>query len=153
MGVYTFLQRLFYSLKSFTVPLVSAAAVAVIDIVLSLVLKETPLRVSGLAYANSIAFIAGAVMLGVVARRRLGGIGLLRIVTALGKSLLGSVPMAALLIALVSWKPGLWVRGGSVQGVAWIAAGVLVSVALTLAVYLVLRVPFLADVIARRRKE
>ncbi|HVP17465.1 MAG TPA: murein biosynthesis integral membrane protein MurJ [Spirochaetia bacterium] len=153
MGVYTFLQRLFYSLKSFSVPLVSAAVVAVIDIALSLVLKETPLRVSGLAYANSIAFTAGVAMLGIVARRRLGGIGFARIAAALGKSLLGSIPMAAFLLAFLSWKPDLWVTGGSIRGVAWIAAAALVSVALTLAVYLVLKVPFLADVIARRRKE
>ncbi len=153
MGIYTFLQRLYYSLKSFVVPLVSAAVVAVIDITLSLVLKETPLRVSGLAYANSIAFAAGMLMLGIMARRRLGGIGLRGVAVALGKSLLGSVPMAAFLILFLAWKPDLWVRGGSIAGVAWIAAAALVSVAFTLAVYLVVKVPFLADVIARRRRE
>jgi putative peptidoglycan lipid II flippase len=153
MGIYTFLQRLFYSLKSFSVPLVSAAFVAAIDIALSLVLKETPLRVSGLAYANSIAFTAGVLMLAVVARRRLGGIGLRGIAAALGKSVLGSIPMAVFLLLFLSWKPDIWVGGGSIGGVAWIAAATLVSVALTLAVYVVLKVPFLADVIARRRKQ
>ncbi len=153
MGVYQFLQRLFYSLKSFSVPLASAVFVAVLDIVLSLVLKETPLRVSGLAYANSIAFTAGAVMLVVMARRRLGGMGLLSMLAALGKSLLGSLPMAAFIVLFHAWKPGLWMSGGSLRGVTWTAGVVLVAVALTAGVYLVLRVPFLADVIARRKKE
>ena len=44
-------------------------------------------------------------------------------------------------------------RGGSLRGAALIAAAAFVSVLLTLAVYLILRVPFLADVIARRKKE
>jgi len=153
MGVYQFLQRFFYSLKSFTIPLASAAFVAVIDIGLSLVLKETALRVSGLAYANSIAFAVGAVMLVVVARRRLGGIGLHSIAASLGKSILGSVPMALFIILFQAWKPDLWMEGGRLRGVAWIAAAAIVSILLTLAVYLVLRVPFLADVIARRKKE
>jgi len=153
MGVYQFLQRLFYSLKSFTVPLASSAFVAVIDIVLSLILKETPLRVSGLAYANSVAFLAGTVMLGIMARRRLGGLGLRSIVTSIGKSLVGSIPMGVFIILFLAWKPDLWTRGGSLRGAAWIAAAALVSVLLTLAVYLILRVPFLADMIARRKKE
>jgi putative peptidoglycan lipid II flippase len=153
MGIYQFLQRLFYSLKSFTVPLVSAAFVAVIDVGLSLVLKETPLRVSGLAYANSAAFTAGTAMLLVMARRRLGGLGVRSIVIAVGKSVLGSSPMVAFLILFEAWQPGLWTRGGSLRGVAWIAAACIVSVLLTLGVYLVLKIPFLADVIARRRKQ
>ena len=129
------------------------AVVAVIDIALSLILKETPLRVSGLAYANSIAFTVGALMLAVFARRRLGGIGARSVARALGKSVLGSVPMATFIMLFQSWKPGLWAHGGSLRGVAWIAAAALVAVALTLVVYLVLRVPFLADVIARRKKD
>jgi len=153
MGTYQFLQRLFYSLKSFTVPLVSAAFVAVIDVGLSLVLKETPLRVSGLAYANSVAFTAGTVMLAVMARRRLGGLGLRSLASAVGKSLLGSIPMAAFLVLFQAWKPMLWTRGGGIRGVAWIAAACIVSVLLTLGVYVILKVPFLADVIARRRKQ
>ena len=75
MGIYTFLLKLFNSYKSFIVPLVSAGSIAVLDIVLSLFLKETPLRVSGLAYANTIAFTAGTILLLVLARRRLGRFG------------------------------------------------------------------------------
>lgn len=101
MGIYTFLQKLFNSYKTFVVPLASAALIAVIDIILSLVLKETPLRVSGLAYANSIAFTVGMLFLGYLARRRLGGIGIRSILLTLGKAAVGSVPMTALLVAFL----------------------------------------------------
>ncbi len=151
MGIYTFLQKLFNSYKSFVVPLVSAAMIAVIDIALSLWLKETPLRVSGLAYANSIAFTAGMVLLIVLARRRLGGIGLRPILVTIGKSLLGSLPMAALLIAFLRWKPDLWVHGGRLAATAQIAGVAALGILVTLGMYLLLRVPYVADLLKRRR--
>ena len=153
MGAYQFLQRLFYSLKSFTIPLLSAAFVAVIDIALSLVLKETPLRVSGLAYANSIAFTAGFLALAVIAGRKTGGLDVRSLLLSLGRSVLGSLPMAAFLLLFLRWKPGLWMTGGSLSGAAWIAGAALAAVALTLGMFVVLRVPFIMDVLRRRKKE
>jgi putative peptidoglycan lipid II flippase len=153
MGIYTFLQKLFNSYKSFVVPLVSAGIIAVIDITLSLILKETRLRVSGLAYANTIAFTVGMILLIVLARRRLGGIGLRPIMATLAKSVLGSFPMAVLLILFLRWKPDLWMRGGSLRATAQIAAVVTACVGVTILMYVVLRVPYLADLLRRRRKE
>ena len=150
MGVYTFLQKLFNSLKSFSVPMLSAGLVAALDIALSLVLKETPLRVSGLAYANSIAFLAGSVLLAWLARRRLGRIGLIPILSMLGRSLLGSIPMAALLLLVVRWKPDLWLHGGTARGTVLIAGVVAACLALTLASYAALRIPFLSQLLKRR---
>jgi len=152
MGVYTFLQKFFNSLKSFLIPLASAGFIAVIDIVLSLVLKETPLRVSGLAYANSIAFSAGTVLLAALARRRLGAMGLGPLLATLGKTVLGTVPMAALLVVLLRWKPDLWMRGGSFRGTAAIAAVVAACVAVTLLSYAALRIPFLSELLRRRKR-
>jgi putative peptidoglycan lipid II flippase len=151
MGIYTFLQKLFNSYKSFLVPLASAGLIAVLDIVLSLVLKETPLRVSGLAYANTIAFTAGMILLVLLARRRLGPLGARRILVTLGKAVLGSVPMAVLLVAFLRWKPDLWVHGGSLGATALIAAAATACVGLTICMYVVLRVPYLTDLFKRRR--
>jgi putative peptidoglycan lipid II flippase len=151
MGLYTFLLKFFNSLKSFVVPLVSAAFIAVVDILLSLYLKETSLRVSGLAYANSIAFAAGAVLLAVLARRKLGRIGLRPILSVVGRSLVGCIPMIALLIAVQRLWPDLWLRAGSFRGalaVAGVAAG---CVGLTVAAYAALRIPFLSELVKRRR--
>ena len=150
MGLYTFLQRLFNSFKSFSVPVISAGVIAAIDIVFSLVLKETPLRVSGLAYANSIAFTAGMILLLVLARRRLGSLDAGAILLTLGKAILGSVPMAVLLAAFLTWKPDLWMHGGSFRATALIVAAAAAAVGLTLAMYVALRIPFLSDLLRRR---
>jgi len=116
-------------------------------------LKETPLRVSGLAYANSIAFTVGVVFLVILARRRLGGIGFHAIIVTLAKSVAGSLPMTALLVLFLRWKPELYLNGGSFGATVMIAAVVLVCVGLTICMYALLRVPFLADLVTRRRKE
>jgi putative peptidoglycan lipid II flippase len=152
MGLYTFLQKLFNSFKSFSVPVASAGFIAAIDIVLSLILKETPLRVSGLAYANSIAFTAGMVLLAVLARRRLGGIGIRSIAVSFAKALAGSAPMALLLVLFLRWKPDLWLRGGSLRATLAIAAVAAACVGATLLAYVALRIPFLSDLFRRRRK-
>jgi putative peptidoglycan lipid II flippase len=151
MGIYTFLQKLFNSYKSFLVPLVSAGLIAVVDIILSLILKETPLRVSGLAYANSIAFTLGMVMLVILARRRLGPLGARQILVTLGKAVAGSIPLAVILVGFLMWKPDLWVHGGSLRSTALIAAACAAGVGVTVLMYLVLRVPYLTDLVRRRR--
>ena len=151
MGIYTFLQKLFNSYKSFVVPLASAGIIAVLDIILSLVLKETRLRVSGLAYANTISFTVGMVLLAVLARRRLGPLGARSILVTLLKAVAGSVPMALLLEAFLWWKPELWVHGGSLRATALIAAAAAAGVGLTVAMYVALRVPYLTDLLRRRR--
>jgi len=150
MGVYTYLQKLFNSLKDFWVPLASAAFIAVLDILLSLVLKETPLRVSGLAYANSLAFMSGMALLLVLARRKLGGIGARRIAGTAVKALAGSIPMAAVLALFLRWQPGLWLRGGALAATGLIVAAVALSIGLTFAMYVVLRVPFVTDLLRKR---
>lgn len=150
MGLYTFLLKFFNSLKTFVVPLVSAALIAVVDILLSLYLKETRLRVSGLAYANSIAFTAGTVLLVVLVRRKLGRVGLLSILGLAARALAGCVPMTALLIGVQRWKPDLWLRAGTVTGALAVAAVVAGCVVLTIAAYTLLRIPFLSDLLKRR---
>ena len=151
MGIYTFLQKLFNSYKSFVVPLASAGIIAVLDIILSLVLKETRLRVSGLAYANTISFTVGMVLLAVLARRRLGPLGVRSILVTFLKAVAGSVPMALLLEAFLWWKPDLWVHGGSLRATALIAAAAAAGVGLTVAMYGALRVPYMTDLLKRRR--
>jgi putative peptidoglycan lipid II flippase len=152
MGLYTFLQKLFNSLKSFSVPLASAGFVAALDIVLSLVLKQTPLRVSGLAWANSISFFAGTILLALLARRRLGSLGGRATAAMLGRSILGTLPMTGLLVLAVRFMPGLWLRGGTGKATLLIALIVAACVGLTLASYALLRIPFLSELLRRRRK-
>ncbi len=153
MGLYTFFQKLFNSYRSFVIPVVSAAGIAAVDICFSLVLKETPLRVAGLAWANSIAFTGGMIFLAVLVRRRVGPIGSRALVVTCLKAVVGSIPMAVLLVLFRLWKPDLWRRGGSLSATAVIVAVAAACVGVTIVMYLLLRVPFLADIFRRRRKE
>ncbi len=61
--IYYFVQRFYYSCYNYRRPIYAALIVFIIDIALSLWLKETALRVVGLAYANSIAFSSGLIYL------------------------------------------------------------------------------------------
>ena len=61
--LYYFVQRFYYSCHNYRTPIVSAGVVLGIDVALSLWLKNTHLRVAGLAYANTIAFSCGVVYL------------------------------------------------------------------------------------------
>ena len=72
-------------------------------------------------------------------------------VVTLGKSVAGAIPLAGLLVAFLLWKPDLWVHGGALRSTGLIAAACIASVGLTVAMYLVLRVPYLTDLVKRRR--
>jgi putative peptidoglycan lipid II flippase len=151
MGIYNILQRLFYSLKEYKTPIVSAAIVAAVDVALSILLKETPLRVSGLAVANSAAFTAGIVYLLLVSRRRLRHLGARRLAKAAGTSVLCSLPMTGLLIAYRLYAGGLWASGSSFGNLFRVGGVVAVCVLLTLAMFALLKVPFVMDILKRRR--
>lgn len=62
VGAFTFLQRAFYACDDYRTPLRVAAITMVIDVSLSVILKETSLRVIGLAVANSVAFTIGLLL-------------------------------------------------------------------------------------------
>lgn len=74
VGVFNFSQRFFYAAKEYRIPFWVAFGTGALDIILSVILKETSLRVSGLALANSISFSLGAAVFLILARRRLGRI-------------------------------------------------------------------------------
>lgn len=55
-GAFNFVQRYYYSLNNYKKPFFFAVLCATMDVLLSLWLKETSLRVAGLAWANTISF-------------------------------------------------------------------------------------------------
>ncbi len=62
VGAFTFLQRFFYALDDYRTPLKIAGVTMLLDVGLSLWLKETALAVVGLSVANSIAFTVGLIL-------------------------------------------------------------------------------------------
>jgi hypothetical protein len=61
--------------------------------------------------------------------------------------------MAALLVGFRLWKPDIWVHGGSLRATALIAAVCAACVGVTVLMYMALRVPYLTDLVRRRRSE
>ncbi len=151
MGLYNFLQRFFYSLKEFRAPITSAVIVAAVDIGFSLWLKETGLRVTGLAVANSIAFTAGLAYLWIAARARLSTIGARRLLISLAKSVAASIPMAIFLTVFLRFEGDLWYAGSNLRSILWVVFAVGISALLTLAMYAILHVPFVMELFRRRR--
>jgi len=152
LTLFTFLQRFFYAVKDYRTPLLASAVVVTIDVVLSLILKETPLRVAGLAYANTISFTVGLVIMAWRARKRLGRLEAVRILASLGKSLLASVPLTICAAAFRFLAGGLWRLGGGLRNIAVIGGLVCLCAALTILVYLLLGVPYIRELIPGKRR-
>jgi len=152
LSLYQFLQRLFYSLKDYRTPLASALLVAVVDLGLSLWLKETRLRAAGLAVANSAAFTVGFVFLAVIARRRIGAFGGWRILAGAGKAVAASLPLAGLLAGCRTLWPDLWLAGGTLANAGRIVGILVVCALATLAMFALLRMPFAMELLRSRRK-
>jgi putative peptidoglycan lipid II flippase len=152
VSAFNFLQRFHYARSDYRTPTLTAVGVLVVDVGLSLWLKETALGVAGLAIANSIAFTLGAGVLAISAARGLGGLEGRENALVLGKTILATAPVTALLI-LVRLFWGTWWVDGSIPGnwLRLLAVGMLVAV-LTVAMYLLLRMEVVQLFLRRRTR-
>lgn len=157
VSAFGFLQRFFYSNSDYRTPTITAVVVVVIDVGLSLWLKETALRVVGLAVANSVAFTVGAVALLVRARRVVGGIELGAIATTLGKTLAATAPAVLAILAtrrlLAGWWRALWQQGSSLESFAIVAALGVLALAILAAGFVILKVEVVSLLLRRGKDE
>ncbi len=151
-GLFSFMQRFFYSVKDFKAPLITAILASVIDIGFSLWLKETPLRVTGLAVANSLAFSIGAVVFLVMARKRLERIDGKHIAKTLGKVIAAQIPMVLFLIVFLRLTGPWWSSGSTMKNVLLLCISGIGSVLIVLGMYAVLKIEMLSIIFKRRRK-
>jgi putative peptidoglycan lipid II flippase len=150
VGAFTFLQRFFYSVHDFRTPLLSALIVSAVDVGLSLWLRATPLRVRGLAVANSAAFTVGLLHLLAMARRRLGGLNGRRLLDTCLRMLAALAPFTAFLIGFALLARGVWSAGSSLRSLGILVAGGLGAVALLLGMYWLMGIEMLRDALRRR---
>jgi putative peptidoglycan lipid II flippase len=136
VGSFTFLQRFFYACDDYRTPLRIAAAVMVIDVALSLWLKETPLGVAGLSLANSIAFSVGLAAL--LRRSRVVARG--PVVPGLGtpflRSLVASLAAVGAVLISRAVAASLGVSGWAVSGSSLRGFGLLLTEAVPAALAL-----------------
>ena len=113
VGCFTFVQRFFYSLHEYRIPFLVAFTVAVVDILLSLWLKETILETGGIALANSISFTFGTIVMICLARKRIGVIEGRKIFVTLLKVTASVAPAIAVVFLFNSILGSWWERGRS----------------------------------------
>ncbi len=151
VGLFTFCQRFFYASNDFKTPVRVAFITLVIDVTLSLILKETALRVVGLSVANSVAFSVGALLLIVVARRRLGGLHLRDIARTLAKIGVSAVPLVLFVQGYLFLTGEWWMTGSSMLNLFRIGGLGMGSVVIILLMYYLLRVELITNLIHKGR--
>ena len=151
-GAFNFIQRYYYSLNNYKKPFYFAVLCAAMDVLLSLWLKETPLRVAGLAWANTISFTLGTcLMLADVKLHSknlsLLGIGkeLIRILAAVAA---GMIPVLVYIHFCRTW----WQGGLSLTYLGAFLAACGVFAVIVLALYKVLKLNALFMLWLSRRK-
>ncbi len=153
VGAFNFLQRYFYSSKQYSFPFYVALGVLVLDVTLSLILKETYLRVAGLSIANSISFTLGLIVLFAYAYRQLGGIPLGSLGLTALKVCAASAPVALVIIQMQSLFGPYWRTGSSFAGFGILLVEIVVLVSLYLLLYRLLKVEMLSYLFKRFKRK
>ncbi len=135
VGGYNFLLRFFYAARNFKTPFIISTVVCTIDIVLSLILKETYLGVTGLAIANSIAFSIGLLILYILTVRKLVFLYTWKLIKTAG-----SVAVSILPAFILSWyvktiAGSVWEEGSTAENWLYLSVMILVWIIPTLILY------------------
>lgn len=149
-GAYNFLQRYFYSDNSYKIPFIITLIVAVIDIILSLWLKESFLGVKGLALANTAAFSFGLLILIFLVRKRLGRFHGKKISLTFFKIFLSMIPYVVFLFILRKITGDWWEDGSNVKNLLLLIGGFAGSCIIILSMYRLLKIEMLDDILRRR---
>jgi putative peptidoglycan lipid II flippase len=152
LGGFTLLQRLFYSLNDFRTPLIISTVVCVVDIGLSLWLKETNLRVAGLAAANSIAFTLGFILLLIISRYKLKRIGGRKCLRTLLRTIAAVTLMGLSLSVYLELTKTFWTEGSSFRNLFLLLIALLLSGGVVIGSYWVLGDEIVHDLLKRSRK-
>ncbi len=153
VGAFNFLQRYFYSSKQYAFPFYVALAVLIIDVTLSLILKETALRVAGLSIANSISFSIGLIVLFIYAFRQLGGIPIRTVGLTILKVCAASIPVVVAIIQMQLFFGPYWRGGSSFIGLAYLLLEFAVIVGLYLLLYRILKVEMVSYLFKRFKRK
>jgi putative peptidoglycan lipid II flippase len=151
LGGFTFLQRFFYSSQDFKKPLIAALAVSVSDILLSLWLRQTSLRVTGLAVANSIAFTGGFLLLLIWTRKTLGHLRQGAIVRTVGRMAASLLPFVGFILIFNRLTRSVWAPGSSLGNLFLLLGEVLAAAVILLGMYRLLGVEVIQELMKRRK--
>lgn len=151
-GFFNFLQRFYYSVHNYKTPFIFSAIVCIIDIILSIILKQTSLRVCGLAVANTIAFSAGTILLFIDIKRSYALYNLKILFAGLGKITLAAVVPSVIMIFFGIYYGNLWTAGLNIKLLVYFLVTALVFAATVLFFYKLLKVDFIFFIRKRNEK-
>ena len=149
VGAFTFLQRVCYSFSEYRAPFIVALILAVVDVALSLWLKETRLQAAGIALANSLSFTLGAILLLVPVKKKIGRLEGRRVALTFGKVALSTAPAGCAIILFNRLLGPWWAGGRTLPGFLLIIAFAAVFAGLVIAGFAVSKVQMLKDLTAR----
>ena len=153
VGIYNLFQRSFYSRGDYKFPLYTAAVIVLTDISLSLLFLRGGFGVTSLAWANSLAMTAGAVILWYGAVRRVITFQKGEMLWHFGKVLVSQLPMIALVILLKKIvSRDLFTRGSSWTNLGILAAEGSLSLLVLLLLYSLMKLD-ITSILKKRRKE
>jgi len=141
VGAFTFLQRVSYACDDYRTPLRAAIITVVVDVGLSIWLKETSLGVAGLALANTVAFTTGLALYARPVRRYAPQISFARVGTAILPAAVasvvavGTVGMVRLLFARFGVPAEWWAHGSSITALGLFLCEALPALAALIGVY------------------
>lgn len=153
VGAFNFIQRYYYSSKQYLFPFYISVLVTAVDITLSLILKETSLRVAGLSIANSISFSLGFFFLLIHAYRQIGGLPLRLLGMTVVKVLTASIPVYAAILYMQSFTGEYWRYGSSWKSLGLLLGELLIILAFYFLMYKVLKVEMLSYLLSRFKKK
>ena len=151
LGGFTFLQRFFYSSQDFKKPLIAALVISVSDVLLSLWLRETRLRVTGLAVANSVAFTGGFILLLIWTRKALGSLRRGAIARTVGRMAASLLPFVGFILACNRLTRSLWTPGSSLGNLLLLLAEALGAAGILLGMYRLLGVEVIKELMTKRK--
>ncbi len=153
VGSFTFLQRVCYSFSEYQKPFIVALILAVVDVGLSLWLKETRLRVGGIALANSISFTVGVSLLLVLVRRKLEKLEEKRILLTFAKVTVSTIPAAGILVLFNHVLGPWWEDGRTLYGFLLVFVAAILFSGVVIGGYFVTKVEMLKDLTGRFRRK
>ena len=114
-GVFNYLQRFFFSQNNFKTPFWTNVVWASVDIIVSIILMNTPLKVQGLAWGSAVSFFIGAVILTLLAWKKLEKKLLINFVIFVVRCLLAVIPVVLIWHLSLAWSGIWWMHGLTVK--------------------------------------
>ena len=152
VGINTFLQRLHFADGDTRTPIINALIITVLDIALSLWLKETVLRVRGLALANTLSYALASFWFLFKTRQRFPAIRVRPMFRVFFKAVLAVVPACLIMILGRTVLGNYWESGTSLVNLLKFLLVALLSMGSVLIMSVILRLEAV-HLLIRSRKQ